>query len=532
MTNLRFMGTPTMRRHLTRLLLFACLLFRPEIPSAVAAEAPSLSGRIDRQIEARLAEEKVPAVPAADDAEFLRRVYLDLHGVVPTAEQAAAFLARNDSGKRAELIDQLLDDPRFGEHFGDRWRKSLISPVADERRLQTERFAAWLARRFNDNDGWDRIVFDLVTATGKMEDNPAVTYLIEGRHPLGVTDLADLSSRYFLGVRLNCAQCHDHPFVSWKRHDYWGMAAFFAQIQTPHRPKMVYMAGLQDDPKMNMGVLRDADLIEGFQSEVPTFLGGETPKAKKGEPLRVSLARWMTAPENPFFARATVNRLWWHFFGRGIVTPVDDMHSANAPSHPELLDLLTREFTETKFDVKHFCRAVLNSRAYQRTSRPGTSADRRSADREAELFARMSIKVLTAEQLYDSLIAILGSPAKTPAVDTRLGPREEFTRYFASSGDPEPTRYDRGIPHLLRLMNSPQFAGRNVAALVTGTASSGDKTDKLVDDLFLTILARYPTGAERELVQEQFDSADTSAEQAARELAWALLMSGEFSLNH
>jgi len=516
-----------MRRHLTRLLLFACLLIRPALPSAVAADAPSLSNRIDELLEARLTAEKIPAVPTADDAEFLRRVYLDLHGVVPTADEAVAFLARTDAGKRAELIDQLLEDPRFGEHFADRWRKSLISPVADERRLQTERFAAWLAGRFNDNDGWDRIVFDLVTATGKMEDNPAVTYLIEGRHPLGVTDLADLSSRYFLGVRLNCAQCHDHPFVSWKRHDYWGMAAFFAQIQTPHRPKMVYMAGLQDDPKMNMGVLRDADLIEGFQSEVPTFLGGEAPKAKSGEPLRVSLARWMTASENPFFARATVNRLWWQFFGRGIVSPVDDMHSANVPSHSELLDALTREFTETKFDLKHFCRAVLNSRAYQRTSRPGPHADR-----EAELFGRMSIKVLTAEQLYDSLTAILGPPSKTPAVDTRLGARDEFTKYFASSGDPEPTRYDRGIPHLLRLMNSPQFAGRNLAALVTQTASAGNKTNNLVDHLFLKILARYPTGAERELVQGPFDAANMSAEQAARELAWALLMSGEFSLNH
>src|SRR4029453_11026552 len=129
--------------------------------------------------------------------------------------------------------------------------------------LQTERFANWLGSRFNQNDGWDEIAFDLLTATGKLEDNPAVTYLIEGRNPLGVTDLAALTSRYFLGVRLNCAQCHDHPTVAqWKRRDYWGMAAFFAQIQTPGRPKMVYQVGVRDDPKMTLASLKGADMIE------------------------------------------------------------------------------------------------------------------------------------------------------------------------------------------------------------------------------------------------------------------------------
>src|SRR6185436_4186259 len=145
----------------------------------------------------------------------------------------------------------------------------LISPQANDQRMQTERFTAWLANRFNSNDGWDRIAFDLLTATGKIEENPAVTYLIEGRHPLSVTDLTDLSSRYFLGIRLNCAQCHDHPFVEWKRQDYWGMAAFFAQIQTPNRPKMVHVAGVRDHPKIALSSLQGADMIEGIQVRPP-----------------------------------------------------------------------------------------------------------------------------------------------------------------------------------------------------------------------------------------------------------------------
>jgi hypothetical protein len=506
--------------------LLACLPVR----FARGDDAADLPGVIDRHVQSRLDAEGLRRVPAADDAEFLRRVTLDLHGVVPTADAAARFLESGDPEKRAGLIDELLADPRFGEHFGDVWRGYLISPLANEQRMQTERFTGWLAGRFNDNDGWDRIAFDLLTATGTMVENPAVTYLIEGRHPLGVTDLTDLSSRYFLGVRLNCAQCHDHPFVEWTQADYWGMAAFFTQIQTPGRPKMVYLAGVRDDPKITLATLQDADALDGFVARPPTFLGGTELPARSGEAHRAALARWMTSPENPYFARAMVNRMWWHFFGRGIVNPVDDMHAGNAPSHPELLDLLSRRFVESGFDLKFLCRAILNSRTYQQTSRPGEQTDA-EAEREAELFARMSAKVLTAGQLYDSLVTVLGPPGKTRGIDTRLGTRHEFTRYFSGDGDPDPVRYGRGIPHALRLMNSPQFAGRNLEALVSRLALPERPADDVVDGLFLTILSRRPTPAERQLARDHLRQVGAPPA-AHRELAWALLMSSEFSLNH
>jgi hypothetical protein len=296
------------------------------------------------------------------------------------------------------------------------------------------------------------------------------------------------------------------------------MAAFFAQIQTPGRPKMVYMAGVRDDPKLTLAVIRNTDMLEGYRPAEPTFLGGEPLKADTDTPHRVALARWITSPENPYFARAAVNRMWWHFFGRGIVNPVDDMHSGNVPSHPELLDLLSRRFAESGFDLKFLCRAITSSRTYQQTSRPG-----QQADREARLFARMPIKVLTAEQLYDSLEEILGPPAKTPSINARLGARYEFCQFFAGDGDPDPTRYERGIPHLLRLMNSPQFAGRSIAALVADASAANRPADEVVDRLFLAILSRHATDAERKLAREQDDN---------RELAWALLLSSEFSLNH
>jgi hypothetical protein len=503
------------------LALLLCLAARP----SSGADAAALARQIDDLVQARLDSEGVSRVPQADDAEFLRRVFLDLHGVVPPAERAAAFLDDDDPDKRAALIDELLAGPRFGEYQGDVWRGRLISPLANEQRMQPDRFAEWLAGRFN-NDRWDRTVYDLLTASGKIDDNPAVTYLIEGRHPLGVTDLTDLSSRYFLGVRLNCAQCHDHPFVNWSREDYWGMAAFFVQIQTPGRAKMVYQAGVQDNPRVTLASLADADMLEGYLSRPPTFLGGAAPDSGD-EPYRQALARWLTSPGNPYFARAAVNRMWWQFFGRGIVNPVDDMHSGNSPSHPELLDLLSREFVESGFDLKYLCRAILNSRTYQQTSRTG---DQPNA--EAALFARMSIKVLTAGQLYDSLVEVLGPPAKTPGINARFGARHEFTQFFAADGDPEPTRYDRGIPHVLRLMNSPQFAGRSLSALVSRIATPGRPADEVIDELFLTVLARRPTADERQLALDQLNGTDTSSERACRELAWALLMTSEFSLNH
>jgi hypothetical protein len=495
------------------------------VASAQGDEAAAWADLIDRHVQARLDSAGVAPALQADDAEFLRRLLLDLHGRVPSANVTARFLDSRDENKRSKLIDEVLASSRFGEHFADVWRGRLISPLANEQRVQSDRFAGWIASRLNENDGWDRITFDLVTATGKLEENPAVTWLIEGRHPLGVTDLADLTSRYFLGVRLNCAQCHDHPQVAWKRQDYWGLAAFFSQIQTPGRPKMVYQAGVRDDPKLTLATLAGGDAIEGLQVVPPTFLDGRA--APTGDkPFRVAIAEWITSPENPYFARATVNRMWWQLFGRGIVNPVDDMHEGNVPSHPELLDELARRFAQSGFDLKLLARAIVTSRTYQQTSRPGSQADN-----DAHLFARMPIKSLTPEQLYDSLVVVLGPPAKTPAIDTRLGARSEFCQFFAGDGDPDPTRYERGIPHVLRLMNSPQFAGRSIATLVSRIAAE-NAPDAAVEELFLTVLSRRPTASELNLVRDQLASGAVAQDAALRELAWALLMSSEFSLNH
>jgi hypothetical protein len=490
---------------------------------AAKADAAELARLIDQQIDARLSSEGVRAAELADDAEIVRRIYLDLHGTVPTLEQVKRFLADSKPDKRAKLIDALLGDERYGGYLADLWQGYLMSPLADDSTKRADRLRDWLADQFNTNT-WDQIVTELITATGKMETNPAVTYLIEGRLPRAIPDLTDITSRYFMGVRLNCVQCHDHPFVNWKQEEFWGMAAFFTQIQTPKRAKQVYEKGVVDDPQLTLGNLKDAGVPDGFMQRAPTFLGGKTlSKETKTASHRAALAEWMTAPENPYFGRAMVNRTWWRLFGRGIVQPMDDIHEANEPSHPELMDLLARRFVESGFDMKFLTRAIVSSRAYQRTSQPGESSDKQAA-----LFGRMSIKVLSAGQLYDSLETIAGPAAKVTGIDTRQGARWEFTQFFGDSGDPEPTAYRRGIPHLLRQMNSGQFTGRNLDGLVRRLSSTANQSlEEIASDLFLTILSRRPTEKELGKVKPYLNRTG-----GLRELAWVLIMTSEFSLNH
>lgn len=517
------------RRNMNRqkqiLFVAALLLGVSNSASAAPPEANALASQIDRNIETRLNAEGLSPGTPSNDAEFVRRVYLDLHGVIPTAEQVVRFLDDTRSDKRARLIDSLLDDSRYGEYQADIWQRYLISPLLNPTREQMDGFHKWLAERFNTST-WDRITTDLLTATGTIDENPSVIYLIEGRHPRSITDLTDLSSRYLLGIRLNCAQCHDHPFVQLTRNDYWGMAAFFVQMQTPGRPKTIYRFGVQDNTANTLSSLQDAGMLDEIVSRPPTFLGGNELQNGNDRPLRRALAEWVTSPENPYFARAIVNRTWWQFFGRGIVNPVDDMHSANQPSHPELLELLSKQFIESGFDLKFLSRAILLSRAYQRSSRPGDASDKQAA-----LFGRMSTRVLTGGQLYDSLVQVLGPPAREKGINIVLGARREFTDFFAEQGDPDPLAYHRGIPHLLRLMNSRQFAGQNIPPLVTRLMASGTSKEKTVEMLFLSTLSRRPNMDDIQIVRKHLQESSSEAI-AYRELAWALLMSSEFSLNH
>ena len=485
------------------------------------------SARIDQLIAARLKAEKVPASPRADDAEFMRRVYLDITGVIPTAEEATAFLDSKDPNKRRKLIDELLASPKFGRHMADIWQELLLTRNSDNRRLQPAPFVKWLEDSFNANKPWDKFVTDLVTASGPQDQNAAVTYFLSNATPDKVTDNV---TRNFLGVQLQCAQCHNHPFTRWKQTEYWGMAAFFMKVRpdnvnrtarTGNTPGVTEAAG----PRGRGQRLPDSAKI------VPArFLQGEEPKLRTSDPYRPVLAQWLTSSKNPFFARAMANRVWGQLFGRGLVNPVDDMHDGNPASHPELLKELADGFAASGFDVKGLFRTICNSEAYQRTSRPVEGNE----DADASLYSRMAIKVFMAEQLYDSLTQVAGTtrvierPGR-PAAGRGVprGPREQFVNFFRVDEGADPTEYQAGIPQALRLMNSPQTSSAN---LVNSLVRSNKNPEEAIAQLYLATLSRRPRPQELERLLAHVKK--VGARDGYSDIAWALLNSSEFTLNH
>lgn len=546
-------------------------------PSSGGQSAADLSRRIDDAIDARLKAENVKPAAAADDAEFLRRVYLDLTGHIPPAQKAVAFLSDRDSDKRAKLIDELLASPMFGRHMADVWEALLVTHNSENRFLSFEPLRKWLEEAFNKDTPWNTLVSDLLNATGTPEENGAAVYFMANQPVDKVTDNA---SRLFLGVQLQCAQCHNHPFTKWKQTEYWGMAAFFLKVQAQvPRPAAVakgQMAGVRELPMIRPG---KRGLPDSAKIVPAKFLGGEEPKVDSREPLRPVFTKWLTSPENPYFSRAMVNRTWNLLFGRGFVNPVDDMHDGNAPSHPELLADLAKEFAAGGFDVKNLYRAICNTRAYQRTSKSSGS----KTDAPPELFARMAIKVLTPEQMFDSLTLVLGSPdrqqpagrpngkggkgqfagkgafgakgafngkgglgafaanqnqnadkAKDPMtaliMKTRqeeLAPRNLFVTFFKAE-DADVTEYQNGIPQALRLMNAPQL---NNGIANSPWVHSGKPVPQAVQELYLAALSRRPAAHELErcagYVGRQRDT-----RQGLSDVLWALLNSSEFSMNH
>jgi hypothetical protein len=517
-----------------------CLLIASHPAGAVAPpprkarlNSAALTRAIDRALEQRLKAEKVTLSPRADDAEFLRRVYLDLTGHVPPAAKVAPFLDSKNPQKRARLIDELLASKEYGRYMADVWQARLLPRTAGLRFFQQyyRHMEGWLADGFNANKPWNTTVRQLLTAQGKVnEKGPAVYYLAN----LTADKMTDNFTRNILGVQLQCAQCHNHPFADWRQDEYWGFAAFFMKVGFAGNPRRALRNG---------GAIRIAEgnrlvrrrLPESAKILPAKFLGGPRPKVNPRQPLRPVLADWVASKDNPFLARAMVNRTWAHFFGRGFVNPVDDLHDANSPSHPKLLEHLTREFAEGSFDVKGLVRAICNSSAYQRTSKPAGN----NLKAALELFARVPIKVLSPGQLYDSLQTVLGPSAMPQRFAGRRGPmarrfgfnpRQFFIASFQLEEGADPTEYQAGIPQVLRLMNAPNL---NRPALVLPFLRDQTKGPvEVIDRLYIATLARHPSTKERaRLVSYVREHAD-QRRLAYADILWALLNSSEFALNH
>jgi hypothetical protein len=510
-------------------------------------DAQALADKIDQIIARRWTDAHAEPAPPADDAEFLRRVCLDVAGRIPSVEETRSFLADKAPDKRARMVERLLASPRYVAHFTNVWRALLI-PEANNNfqvRLQQPSFEGWLKQQVAKNVGYDKLVRELLTAPtggggniqqailGGGEPNPGTYYLAKEYKP---ENLAAGTARVFLGVSVECAQCHNHPFASWKREQFWGFAAFFSGVKSQRQ--MDFLLPAPEDATKHELTIPNTD-----RTVQAKFLDGAEPKWGDKTAARAALADWLTSPDNPYFAKAAVNRAWAYFYGTGLVEPVDEMVGGHSKaSHPELLDLVAKEYAAHGFDHKFLVRAITLSKTYQLTS----AATSKGQD-DPTLFARMPLRGLTPEQLFDSVAVATGyrdSGGGDDLISGLLGgnrsARSEFLTKFARSE--RATEAQVSILQALTLMNGK----------VTASATSLEKSETLtavvdapfattaerVEALYLATLARKPEAKELEratsFVQEAAKGKDrgTAYNEALADVFWALLNSPEFSLNH
>jgi hypothetical protein len=536
--------------------------------SAYRPDVERTSKALDRHVVDRLAELKIESGPSADEALFLRRVYLDVTGRIPSAAQARSFLDDTRPDKRRLLIDQLLASPEYGDHWGKVWR-DWVAPAelpsegngGNQPIKATQDLGRWFAEQFNAGQGWDQIVTDLLTVRGELKQKPQAIYFSLVGNDRGEPEPAGIARNIgslFLGVQLQCAECHDDPFKEWKQTDYWGLAASFRHLGWKFNGR--YFDALDEIPydeavqgKNNNnnnrnkwkfisdkaplgsitippGALKNGGTIvpARFLQAVVSDSADQTP------PLRPKFAEWLTSTDNPYFARAFVNRTWGYLFARGILHPIDDFCSSNDPTHPELLQELTTEFINHGHDIRHLLRCILNSQTYQRTST--AAAQKPSAATTA--FARMPVRVMSADQLYESLRLALADPKlDLRAYDERRAnsfgesspvadPYTEFTRLFTTNEE-DPADLTHGIPQYLALLNHPRL--RNGGQVVAQLQKMKLEPAAAIEELYLGTLARKPNAEEAREGLALVSSTD-DLQRGLSGLLWVLLNRSDFLL--
>jgi hypothetical protein len=505
--------------------------FRAMIPrqadSAVAAGEPP-ANFIDRLVQARLQQLNIEASPTCDDATFARRVYLDILGRLPEPAEIRAFLGDAGDDRRERLVDALLERPEYADYWALQWADLLRVNRRELGRKGAYLYYSWIRDSFAANKRWDQLARELITAEGPLSESPAGYFFKVAANP---NVMASTVSQVFLGVRIDCAQCHHHPWDRWGQSDYFGMQAMFTQVA--FKPSAsgdvlgAFAAGKSLHPRTGQEVFAHP-------------LGNPAPEAQPAGDRRKQLAEWLTAAGNPWFARNLANRTWAHFLGRGLVEPVDDFRLTNPPSNPELLDALAQSLVDSGYDQKHLIRLITASRTYQRSSQPNSS----NADDEQN-YSRFPFKPLPAEVLYDAICQATGVSEKFDGIP--LGVRavqlwdSEVPHYFLRIfGRPsrvtacdcervgEPT-----VGQVLHVLNSPEIgakishAGGRVARYVSQMADN----DQLTNELYLTFFSRLPAADEQQQVVRYLDAA-ADRRLAAEDVAWSMLNSLEFLYNH
>ncbi|MCA9070018.1 MAG: DUF1549 domain-containing protein, partial [Planctomycetaceae bacterium] len=515
-------------------LLMTCGIAAGQVKQSVAiAEKPqdevaTVAALIDRQINQRLEDEGIEPAPLADDAEFLRRVYLDVGGRIPSVAEAREFLADTSPDKRRRVVERLLEEAGYITHFATVWRKVLL-PESDtdfNTRFRVVGFEAWLRERFTQNTPYDEMVKQMLTAPiDGQAVSAAAFFQVKDVKP---ENLAASTSRMFLGVRLECAQCHNHPFDRWEQKQFWEFAAFFAGMELNTRGGGA--SRIREFFRKRTLTIPETDTVV-----YPTDLDGNRPQINLGQSSREALAEWVTAKDNPYFARMAVNRLWNHFFGRGFVAPVDDFSDSNPPSHPELLNDLAREIVKHNYDLKFFIKAITASDAYQRAS-TGDSIS------QPYHFAHMQVKGLDSDQIYNSLAQAIGHQVE-------FNPRGSFNSFATNSdkakflerfSDENPYLLERETTVLqaLALMNgelitdATKLEGSKTLAAVA--EFPGLSTEEQVETLFLATLTRKPETDElrRFVNYVKTGGPRKNSKEALADVFWVLLNTSEFLFNH
>lgn len=519
------------------------------IPMGATVEVPASNNFVDDHVFANLDRIGIPVSGLCDDATFLRRVTLDIAGRIPTIEESKSFLADQDPNKRSKRIDDLLQGTDYADYFANKWT-ALLKNRRDDASDITSNFAfhAWVRDSLLTNVPYDQMVRELLAATGTVIANPAVAWYKRVKEPKQqMEDVAQL----FLGVRMQCAQCHHHPFERWSQDDYYGLSAFFTQVGR----KPTGVRG--EDLIFHTRGAAAAKNVKTGKMISPVALGDDVGVIHPDQDPRLRLADWLSNPQNPFFAKALVNRYWKHFFKRGLIEPEDDIRETNPPTNPELLAALEDHFLSSGYDLKELVRVIANSRAYQLQVSPNES---NLADRQN--YSRFYPRRLQAEVLLDAIDQVTGAttnfanlPLGTRAValpDNSYNKSSPFLRVFGRPESLSVCECERvqsaSLAQSLHLINASDVKSK--LAVSNGTAQRLAAEDRpleeRIQELYLAVFSRRPTEQERQVALaflsgegvagvagEVAKSSEASATKTDFEdLIWALINTKEFLFNH
>jgi hypothetical protein len=499
---------------------------------------PPEANFVDAHTFAKLKQMSIAPSGVCEEYEFVRRAYLDGVGRMPTADEAKAFLADKAAAKRDALIDALVDTPEFADFWALKWADVLRSSRKTIQVKGSYGMQAWLRGHFLKNTPMDRVVQELVTASGNTFTNPPANFYRIAKDPTG---LAETTAQLFLGVRMQCAKCHNHPFERWSQDDYYGMAAWFARVRTKPEPAV----GARPPGAPGAEVVfaaRDGEVSQPRTGRVmkPRYIGTGDADVGPTEDRRAVLAKWLTAPDNAFFSKSVVNRVWFHLMGKGIVDPVDDFRESNPSCNDELLDALARDFARNGFDLKRLVKTIMKSRTYQLSAQPNDF----NRD-DGKYFSHAVTKLLTAEQLLDAICDFTGVPEKFAGLPAgtravQLPDGEVNHPFLKAFGQPArelacecERESDGNLAQALQLINGPTVnekvrAGTNrLGKLLAAKAADDD----ILAELYYAALGRAPLDDEKQIAREHVGKREDKRK-AWEDVVWALINTREFLFRH